>query len=166
MRILAISMLAFLLAGCWTNVTNARPVKERKFEKWDFEKFMKKDEKDVAKITVSHVLISFKETPRSTATRSKEEAKALALELYDRAQKGEDFESLVQEYSDDLGKQPYTMVMRPAKKGPDEYNRRAPDGMVPAFGDVGWRLEVGEIGMSDYDETDSPFGYHIILRTQ
>ncbi|MFK5956897.1 MAG: peptidylprolyl isomerase [Planctomycetota bacterium] len=36
--------------------------------------------------------------------------------------------------------------------------------MVAAFGNVGFGLEIGEIGMSQYDPKDSPFGWHIILR--
>jgi len=36
--------------------------------------------------------------------------------------------------------------------------------MVAAFGDVGFALEVGEISMSQYDITASPFGWHIIRR--
>jgi len=53
-----------------------------------------------AKITVQHILISFKETPVK-ADRTKEEAEKLAGELIKRARDGEDFSALVTEYSDD-----------------------------------------------------------------
>jgi parvulin-like peptidyl-prolyl isomerase len=36
--------------------------------------------------------------------------------------------------------------------------------MVPAFGNVGFALKVGEIGIADYDPHTSPFGWHIIKR--
>lgn len=36
--------------------------------------------------------------------------------------------------------------------------------MVPAFGDVGFSLEVGEVGLAGYDEKASPFGWHVIKR--
>jgi hypothetical protein len=36
--------------------------------------------------------------------------------------------------------------------------------MVPAFGDVGFRITVGEVGLADYDAKASPFGLHIIKR--
>jgi hypothetical protein len=36
--------------------------------------------------------------------------------------------------------------------------------MVGAFGDVGWRLDIGEVGVSNYSQTASPFGYHIVKR--
>jgi parvulin-like peptidyl-prolyl isomerase len=37
-------------------------------------------------------------------------------------------------------------------------------GMVAAFGDVGFPLKVGQIGMSQYDQRTSPFGWHIVKR--
>jgi parvulin-like peptidyl-prolyl isomerase len=36
--------------------------------------------------------------------------------------------------------------------------------MVPAFGNVGFALNVGEIGIADFDPQTSPFGWHIIKR--
>lgn len=38
--------------------------------------------------------------------------------------------------------------------------------MAPAFGNVGFALKVGEIGLAPYDKTTSPFGIHIIKRLQ
>ena len=38
--------------------------------------------------------------------------------------------------------------------------------MVGAFGNVGFELEVGEIGMANHHEFDSPFGWHIIKRLE
>ena len=40
------------------------------------------------------------------------------------------------------------------------------DRMVPAFGNVGFVLAVGEIGIADYDPVASPFGFHIIKRVR
>ena len=40
------------------------------------------------------------------------------------------------------------------------------DEMVPAFGDVGFALAVGEIGLAAYDQTSSPFGWHVIKRLE
>ncbi len=59
------------------------------------------------RVVVQHVLVSFSGTPTS-ATRSKEEAEALAKEILERASKGEDFTALVTEFSDD-----------PPKDGPE-----------------------------------------------
>jgi parvulin-like peptidyl-prolyl isomerase len=38
--------------------------------------------------------------------------------------------------------------------------------MVPAFGDVGFTLRVGEIGLAPHDPTTSPFGWHVIKRIE
>jgi parvulin-like peptidyl-prolyl isomerase len=38
--------------------------------------------------------------------------------------------------------------------------------MVPAFGNVGFKLAVGEIAVADYDPKTSPFGYHLIKRVK
>jgi len=40
------------------------------------------------------------------------------------------------------------------------------DDMVPGFGEVGFSLAVGEVGLLEYDPVKSPFGYHIIKRVQ
>lgn len=42
----------------------------------------------------------------------------------------------------------------------------ARDEMVPAFGDVGFALEVGEVGLAPYDQRASPFGWHVIKRIE
>lgn len=36
--------------------------------------------------------------------------------------------------------------------------------MVPAFGDIGFALEVGAVDVAVYHEDNSPFGWHIIKR--
>jgi parvulin-like peptidyl-prolyl isomerase len=36
--------------------------------------------------------------------------------------------------------------------------------MVKAFGDVGFSLDVGGIGLAPFHEEDSPFGWHVIRR--
>lgn len=36
--------------------------------------------------------------------------------------------------------------------------------LVPAFGDLGFALQPGEIGLAEHDEQRSPFGWHLIKR--
>lgn len=36
--------------------------------------------------------------------------------------------------------------------------------LVPAFGDVGFGLRPGEVGLAEHDERSSPFGWHVIKR--
>ena len=38
--------------------------------------------------------------------------------------------------------------------------------MVPAFGDVGFSLAPGAVGLAMYDTSTSPFGYHVIRRLE
>ena len=133
-----------------------------------------KPEGEDDRITVEHVLIGFKDAvgfqaqgqvPEKAANRTEEQAKTLAYEILERAKKGEDFAALMKEYSDDTG--PGTYSLSNIGVSPDqaagEYGRK---GMVAAFGDVGFSLKVGEIGIADYNVPNSPFGWHIIKRTK
>jgi hypothetical protein len=121
--------------------------------------------KEPDRIVVQHILIGAKgSVPRKNITRTMEEAKVLAYALAERARKGEDFDELVRANTDDAFPGRYGMANRgvtPA--GADEYGR---DNMVPAFGNVGFKLAVGEIGIADYDPQTSPYGYHVIKRIQ
>jgi len=118
-----------------------------------------------AVITVKHILISFKGAERSDQTRSKEEAQKLAYELFGKAKAGEDFDKLMKENSNDPGPGVYTLVNDgvTANTAAEEYERR---GMVPAFGDIGFRILVDEISVAEHDPVKSPFGWHIIKRVK
>jgi parvulin-like peptidyl-prolyl cis-trans isomerase-like protein len=111
-------------------------------------------------IMVAHVLVSFAGT-KTSATRSQAAAEKLAYDLLARARKGEDFNKLIKEYSDDSGEGVYGLANHRINPVGNEYERRR---MVPAFGDVGFKLEVGSIGMSSFDAAKSPYGWHIIKR--
>lgn len=101
-----------------------------------------------------HLLVMYKGSQRAPAnvTRTKEEAKARAEEARKKALAGAKFEDLVKEYSDepgagqrggDLGKFPKGRMVGPFQEGLE-------------------KTKVG--GISDLVET--PFGFHVILRTQ
>ena len=97
-----------------------------------------------------HVLILTKdpETNEEYSEEQKAEAKAKADDIYKRALAGEDFDSLVSEYSEDPG----------SSSNPDGYVFT--DGeMVQEFQDCVDSLEIGGIGFCKSD-----FGYHIIQR--
>lgn len=173
------------------------------------------------RVRIQHVLISFAGTG-TTATRTKEEAEVLAKEILQRAKAGEDFNALVEQYTDDpSGKTTtprgtYSMLNKGCFAPAEETTRlmelqtsiqelqtalmakvnkkeltmdeakaqffalpvvvefqnaqssswMSRTQMVAAFGDVGFSLEVGEIGTSIFDTTTSPFGWHIIHRYQ
>ena len=118
------------------------------------------------RIAVQHILIAFQGSiPDAKVTRTRAEAETLAKELFDRAKKGEDFDALVKGYTDDQHPGIYRMtnfdVTPDASK--EEYSR---SGMVRAFGDVGFSLGVGGIGLAAYDPKTSKYGWHIIKRLE
>jgi len=103
-------------------------------------------------IAASHILISYKGAERSEATRTKEEARALAEEVLAKARaEGADFAALAREYSDGPT----------AEKGGDlgTFGRGK---MAQAFEEAAFKLKVGEIS----DVVETPFGFHIIKRTK
>lgn len=113
-------------------------------------------------VQVQHILIGFAgSVPGKAITRSKEEAKTLAYQVLERARKGEDFDELVRKYTDDSPPGIYGMAGAGVAPAAGEYAR---SGMVPAFGNVGFAISPGNIGMADYDPAASPFGWHIIKR--
>ena len=115
-------------------------------------------------IKVQHILISFAgKVPGKNITRTEDEARALAAQVFDRATKGEDFDSLVKTYTDDRAPGIYALANSGVTTSADEFSR---DRMVPAFGEVGFSLAPGEIGMAPYDPVRSPFGWHIIKRLE
>jgi hypothetical protein len=121
----------------------------------DIAALMQQPELADTNITVQHVLIAFQGAPRiSGVTRTKDEAKVLAAKVWARALSGEDFAALMKAHSNDAGGGEYPMT----KQG------RA--SMVKGFGDVGFRLKVGEIGVAPWDATASPYGWHIIKRVK
>jgi hypothetical protein len=102
-------------------------------------------------IRASHILISHSGAPRTGATRSEAEAKALAEDLAARLESGESFDEIAKAYSDCPSSQ---------KSGDLGF---FPEGqMVKPFEEAAFGLEVGDV--SGIVETQ--FGYHIIMRTQ
>ena len=115
-------------------------------------------------IKLQHILISFAgKIPGKNVTRSQEEARALANQVLERAKKGENFDELVRTYTDDRAPGIYSMSNSGVAPAGGEFSR---DRMVPAFGNVGFSLAPGEIGMAEYDPRTSPYGWHIIKRLE
>jgi hypothetical protein len=119
-------------------------------------------------IQVQHILIGFKDAvgfggsaPPKAAARTQDQARTLAYDLLNQAKSGADFDQLVTANTDDSPPGIYGMSNSGITPAQGEYSR---DGMVPAFGNVGFALKVGEIGIADYDPSISPYGYHIIKR--
>lgn len=102
----------------------------------------------------SHILIAFQGAMRAapTITRSKDEAKKRAEDILARAKKGEDFAKLADENSDDPS----------AKVNHGSLGRFTRERMVKAFSDATFGMKAGELSSL----VETPFGYHIIKRTE
>jgi len=115
-------------------------------------------------VVVQHILIGFKKSvPGRTIERTKKEAKELAEELLQRAKDGEDFDAMVKEYTNDSYPGIYKMSNHKAPLLPDARQRK---GMVSAFGDVAFSLEIDELGLAKYNSMTCPNGWHIIKRLE
>lgn len=162
---------------------------------------------EAERVKIQHILISFAGTG-TEATRTKEEAEALAKDILAQAQNGADFDALVRANTDDPGSvastppgsypllnnrqivpgedlvmalqtkllaevEAKTKTMEEAKaeflasevfKSFSE-TRWMPRGqMVSGFGDTAFSLQVGEVGICNFDPAASKFGWHIIKR--
>ena len=124
-------------------------------------------------ITVQHILIGFStpnkgrpgtgsSVPGKSISRTKQESEVLANELLKRATDGEDFGELVKQYTNDSPPGIYQMANYGQDNVPAGVFKRAD--MVPAFGNVGFPLPVGGVGLAVYDPENSPYGWHIIKR--
>ncbi len=114
-------------------------------------------------ITVDHILIGVRGAGVDSLLTVKE-ARDLAYDLLKKLEKNPSlWPSLKSRHSKDPGGKTYGMANHDVRPARGELPRR---GMVSAFGDVGFKLEVGEIGMADYNRTTSPYGFHIIKRVR
>jgi len=113
-------------------------------------------------VVVQHILVGFAgSVPGTKITRTTEEARTLAEELLARARKGEDFDSLVKQYTADSAPGIYGLANTGVQPGTAESSRGR---MVKGFGDTSFSLAVGEVGMAAYDPKTSPYGWHIVKR--
>ena len=122
-------------------------------------------------VSIQHILISFDGAlPGSSKIipRDQTGAEKLANEVLERARAGEDFDLLVNELTDDSPPGIYRMAnfdQEVFMEGKDQTKWVRPrTGLVKGFGDVGFSLKVGEIGMAEFNASASPFGWHIIKR--
>lgn len=106
----------------------------------------------LVKVRASHVLVAYEGARRSSAKRTKDEAKKLAEQLLTRVRGGAKFEDIATEHSDDPS----------AKTRGGDLGAFDRFTMTKAFADAAFALNVGQI--SEVVETE--FGFHIIKRTE
>ncbi len=105
-------------------------------------------------IIAQHILVAYKSAKRvpKGVTRSRAEAKARAEEALGKIQSGTSFEDAVKEYSDDAGSADRLGSVGKFHKGD----------MDPAFSAAAFALRVGQVS----GIVETPFGFHVIKRTQ
>jgi len=106
------------------------------------------------RIGARHVLVQWMGSERAPASvvRSREQALTVAKEVLKRARAGDDFARLAIEFSDEPG----------AGGRGGSLGRFGHGQMVGAFEAAAFKLSIGQIS----DIVESPFGYHIIQRTE
>jgi NIMA-interacting peptidyl-prolyl cis-trans isomerase 1 len=105
-------------------------------------------------IIAQHILVAYagaKRAPKGIA-RSKADAKARAAEALAKVRSGTPFEDVVKQYSDDAGS-----LDRMGSVG--KFHRADMD---PAFSAAAFALKPGSVS----DVVETPFGFHVIKRTQ
>ena len=114
------------------------------------------------RVEIQHILIGFDGSlPGKVVKRTQSEAEVLAATVFERAKKGEAFDALVKEFSDDQVPGIYGMSNKGISPEGAEFPREQ---MVPGFGDIAFSLNKGDIGIANFDAKASPFGWHIIKR--
>jgi parvulin-like peptidyl-prolyl isomerase len=100
-----------------------------------------------------HILIAFKGAQRADAaiTRSRDEAKALALQVLSELRAGKSWDELWKEHSNEPGGQ--------AGGSLGLFGRGQ---MVPEFEQAAFEMKVGDVS----EPIETPFGFHIIERVK
>jgi hypothetical protein len=106
------------------------------------------------RIGARHVLIQWMGSEKAppSVVRTRDQALEVAKEVLRRARAGEDVGRLAVEYSDEPG----------AGNRGGSLGRFGRGQMVPAFEEAAFHLKVNQIS----DIVETPFGYHIIQRTE
>lgn len=164
MKAIALVFMSCLLAACVAQAPNQSP-RENDLEtlRKDITELQGRAEHKEQTIEVQHLLVAHKGAGIGGVTRSLDEAEKLTAQLWTEIKGGADFDALVKKHTNDQHPGIYGMTLGEGDSRKNLYPRK---GMVAAFGDVGWRLKVGEFGVAPYDARKSPYGWHIIKRTK
>ncbi|CAA7617361.1 Parvulin-like peptidyl-prolyl isomerase [Candidatus Terasakiella magnetica] len=104
-----------------------------------------------SQIRASHILLMYKGSMRSQASRSKDDALSAINEIKAEIDDGAAFDQLARQYSD-----------CPSSEEGGDLGEFPKGAMVPEFDVAAFALEVGEIS----GVVETPFGFHLIQRTE
>ena len=106
------------------------------------------------RITAKHVLVAYSGAKRAaeSVTRTREQACLRAEEALARLKGGASFDDVVATNSEEPG----------AKDRKGSIGSIQHDDVAPNFGDAAFELQVGEVS----EVVETPFGFHVILRTE
>ena len=102
------------------------------------------------KVQASHILLMYQGSERSTATRSKQEALEGIQKVKAELDAGGDFAELARKHSD-----------CPSSAQGGDLGAFGRGQMVGPFEQAAFALQPGSVS----DVVESPFGYHLIMRT-
>ena len=120
------------------------------------------------RVVYDQILVVFKGSyARTESERTPEQARALAYNLLDRVRAGVDFDALKREFSDDRNPEtgtalgPYKSVKSNLRREGDEM----PMGNLhKGLAEVVYGLEVGGVGIVDFDPARFPIGWMLVKR--
>lgn len=104
----------------------------------------------MSRVRASHILLMYKGSARSTATRSKDEALTGIKDLAAQVAGGADFAGLARSHSD-----------CPSGASGGDLGFFGRGQMVPEFEAAAFSMQVGETS----DVIETAFGYHLVQRT-
>jgi len=120
-------------------------------------------------VLLDHILIGVAQLRLPNVKRTSAEARELAFRVFHELRAGADWNEFRKRYSDDKSSKgpggPYWMAnegVAPRRKLAEQPRERA----AKDFADIGFGLEIGEIGIAEYHPRSCPFGFHIIKRLE
>lgn len=114
------------------------------------------------RVRVQHILIAFRDSIPKEVNRSKSQAKELAFELKEKVKENPgSLTSLVEKYSDASIPGIYEIANFGVTPSGNETKR---GDWHDGFGAAAFALKEGQVYVLEYDETRSPFGYHVMMR--
>ncbi len=105
----------------------------------------------IERVRASHILLSYQGAQGAGAARTKEQAKKLAEQLLADLKGGKDFAAVARENSD-----------CPSSRQGGDLGTFGRGQMVPEFERAAFALQTGQVS----EVVESPFGFHLILRTK